>query len=194
MITLIMVSQIKLSQSREEQASLVQQVSELEREVGEVRQHLQEENQRCRLLMDYPFVKQTMGGSGGIPSQKQISANTIRILLLEEQNHELRERAVQSAQTLRLEEGDMFQVGVVGVSYIKACINGSSSTCITPPVMESCRSSIASLPNKPSPHPPFTLQSEYCCFASIVDTGRRIYYIKDGEGLGPRSDRQFISI
>ena len=109
----------------------MQQVSELEREVGEVGQHLQEEKQRCRLLMDYPFVKQTTGGSGGIPSQKQISANTIRILLLEEQNHELRERAVQSAQTLRLEKGDIFQVGIVGVTLIQACINGSSSTCIT---------------------------------------------------------------
>ena len=109
----------------------MQQVSELEREVGEVGQHLQEEKQRCRLLMDYPFVKQTTGGSGGIPSQKQISANTIRILLLEEQNHELRERAVQSAQTLRLEKGDIFQVGIVGVAFRHACINGSSSTCIT---------------------------------------------------------------
>ena len=67
--------------------------------------------------MDYPFAKQATGGSGGIPSQKQISANTIRILLLEEQNHELRERAVQAAQTLRLEEGDMFQVGIVGVAF-----------------------------------------------------------------------------
>lgn len=107
-----MISQIKLSQSKEEQVRLVQQVSELEKEVGEVRQHLQEEKQRCRLLMDYPFAKPATGDSGGIPSQKQISANTIRILLLEERNHELREKAVQAAQTLRLEEGDMFQVRI----------------------------------------------------------------------------------
>lgn len=112
-----MISQSKLSQSKEEQVRLVQQVSELEREISEVRQHLQEEKQRCKLLMDYPFAKQATGGSGGIPSQKQISANTIRILLLEEQNHKLRERAVQAAQTLRLEEGDMFQVGIVGVAF-----------------------------------------------------------------------------
>ncbi len=51
--------------------------------------------------MDYPFVKQTrtdyvehIQSLSTRDSQKQISANTVRILLLEEQNSELRERSV----------------------------------------------------------------------------------------------------
>lgn len=53
--------------------------------------------------MDYPFIKQTAEGYvshidslSGRESQKQISANTIRILLLEEQNSELRHKRMQS--------------------------------------------------------------------------------------------------
>lgn len=51
--------------------------------------------------MDYPFVKQTSAGYidhvqslSTKESQKQVSANTVRILLLEEQNSELREKSV----------------------------------------------------------------------------------------------------
>ncbi len=51
--------------------------------------------------MDYPFVKQTSPGYtdhikslSAKESQKHISANTVRILLLEEQNSELRGKSV----------------------------------------------------------------------------------------------------
>ena len=40
---------------------------------------------------------------------------------------------------------------------------------------------------------PSLLQSEYCCSASITWTQVEEYY-KDGEGLGPRLDLQFVSI
>ena len=51
--------------------------------------------------MDYPFIKQVSGdyhshvaSLTSEDSQKQVSANTIRILLLEEQNSELREKGL----------------------------------------------------------------------------------------------------
>ena len=69
-----------------------------------VQQQLREERQNCRLLMDYPFIKQTnenystrITSLSSKESGRQISANTIRILLLEEQNSELRQKAVEAA-------------------------------------------------------------------------------------------------
>lgn len=54
--------------------------------------------------MDYPFVKQTaqnytfhIDSLSGKESKKQISANTVRILLLEEQNTELRQKNLPSS-------------------------------------------------------------------------------------------------
>lgn len=51
--------------------------------------------------MDYPFIKQVSGdyhahisSLTGRESERQISANTVRILLLEEQNSELREKKI----------------------------------------------------------------------------------------------------
>ena len=51
--------------------------------------------------MDYPFIKQMSGdylahisSLTGRESERQISANTVRILLLEEQNSELREKNI----------------------------------------------------------------------------------------------------
>lgn len=93
----------------------MQQASELEQQVSEVRHQLQEERHKCRLLMDYPFVKQT---TGSVPLQKQISANTVRILLLEEQNADLRDKIVQAAQAQGLEKKDMFQVGKYGAHHV----------------------------------------------------------------------------
>lgn len=59
--------------------------------------------------MDYPFVKQTEEEYGNhvasvIHSQrsrKQITANTIRILLLEEQNSELRNKVIKEAREIK---------------------------------------------------------------------------------------------
>lgn len=62
-----------------------------------------------RLLMDYPFVKQTGEDYGSHvasiiqcqQSRRQITANTIRILLLEEQNSELRHEAIVEAKEIK---------------------------------------------------------------------------------------------
>lgn len=59
--------------------------------------------------MDYPFVKQSSESYSDHvasltrqrESRKQITANTIRILLLEEQNNELRHTAVTEAKELK---------------------------------------------------------------------------------------------
>ena len=80
--------------------------------------------------MDYPFVKQTSEGYvrhirslSARDSQRQISANTVRILLLEEQNSELRERGLREAR----ERGGSSAPGQVGSTYcLSAC--GSEHT------------------------------------------------------------------
>lgn len=71
--------------------------------------------QSFRLLMDYPFVKQVDGdyrahvaSLTGQHCERQISANTIRILLLEEQNTELREKNLP--QTQPNDESQSYQV------------------------------------------------------------------------------------
>ena len=70
-----------------------------------------------RLLMDYPFVKQVSGdylahisSLTSRDSERQISANTVRILLLEEQNTELRGKTNLVPQTMS-NEGQAYQVG-----------------------------------------------------------------------------------
>ena len=108
-------------QSVEDQGRLSELVSNLESQLVKVKGQLEEETHNCRLLMDYPFVKQTsenysthIAGLSGKVTQKQISANTIRILLLEEQNAELREKVVHPRQP---EKKGRFQVGSAPVSY-----------------------------------------------------------------------------
>lgn len=100
----VYLRQGKLAESVEDQRKLSQLISELEEHLDSVRQQLQEERQNCRLLMDYPFIKQTnenysthVTSLSSKESGRQISANTIRILLLEEQNSELRQKVVEAA-------------------------------------------------------------------------------------------------
>lgn len=60
----------------------------------------------CRMLMDYPFKKQTdVNYRDHVTSlvakkqiRQQVTANTIRICLLEEQNDELRHRTMEEAR------------------------------------------------------------------------------------------------
>lgn len=71
-----------------------------------------------RLLMDYPYnVKQTEGHViQRQQSRRQISANTIRILLLEEQNNELRNSTIREVRKIKQRnsesesESDAFKV------------------------------------------------------------------------------------
>ncbi len=62
-----------------------------------------------RLLMDFPFVEQTgLDYKDSIANliqnqqlRQQITANTVRILLLEEQNNELRYKTMRGAEKLK---------------------------------------------------------------------------------------------
>ena len=122
--TLVIITpcmQERLTASLSEQEALSSLVAKLRQEMGVARREVEEERANARLLMDYPFVKQTAEGyhrhvesmlaSGG-ESHRQISANTVRILLLEEQNGELREGIVSSAMQGR-RDGKHFQVLVL---------------------------------------------------------------------------------
>lgn len=71
--------------------------------------------------MDYPFVKQTGEGYESHvasiiqnqQSRRQITANTIRILLLEEQNSELRHEVVKEAEEIKTNsESDISKVTI----------------------------------------------------------------------------------
>lgn len=71
--------------------------SQLEEQVRQLKIQLEAEKERCRLLMEYPYIKPStskdkIGDMTSLESQRQVSANTIRILLLEEQNADLRQQ------------------------------------------------------------------------------------------------------
>lgn len=93
------VQSISATSAREQQC-LHEEVAKLQLQLASLSSELDAEKQKCRLLMDYP--DQSCDGPiqplSGRESQQQISANTIRILLLEEQNSELRETIVQHAR------------------------------------------------------------------------------------------------
>lgn len=80
--------------------------------------------------MDYPFVKQTRERYTNHvtslirsqQSQRQISANTIRILLLEEQNNELRHKTMREMKERSVSEPDTFKVDISFVTTVQ-CIH-----------------------------------------------------------------------
>ena len=80
-----------------EQQCLREELTHLELQLASLSSELEAEKQKCRLLVDYPDNCSTRALSG-CESQKHISANTIRILLLEEQNSELREVMLRHAR------------------------------------------------------------------------------------------------
>lgn len=86
--------------SAREQQCLHEELVKLQLQLASLSSELDAEKHKCRLLIDYP--DQCSGGPkrplSGRESQQQISANTIRILLLEEQNSELRETVSQHAR------------------------------------------------------------------------------------------------
>lgn len=86
--------------SAKEQQCLHEELAKLQLQLASLSSELDAEKQKCRLLIDYP--DKCSGGPtrplSGRESQQQISANTIRILLLEEQNFELRETVSRHAR------------------------------------------------------------------------------------------------
>ena len=88
-------------------------VASLKQELEGAKQEAEREKTNARLLMDYPFVKQTTEGyaehikslTNSGESHRQITANTVRILLLEEQNCELREGVVPVMEAAKVHNG-----------------------------------------------------------------------------------------
>ena len=92
--------QNKLATSAREQQRLGEELTGLELQLTSLSAELEKERENCRLLVTHP--EQGCSPASGRDLQKHISANTIRILLLEEQNSEFRETMTQQA---RLTEG-----------------------------------------------------------------------------------------
>ena len=74
----------------------------MELQLASLSSKLEEEKEKCRLLVDYPDQQSSRPTEqlSGRESQEYISANTIRILLLEEKNTELREKMLQHAKRI----------------------------------------------------------------------------------------------
>ena len=69
----------------------------LEQQLTFLSSELEKERENISLLVAHPEGSST----GGRDLQKHITANTIRILLLEEQNTEMRETMVQQARLIK---------------------------------------------------------------------------------------------
>ncbi len=77
----------------------------VETRLASLSSQLEAEKENCRLLAGHPFIPQGsdsyqtyLASLSSKQSQRQISANTIRILLLEEQNSDLRGKVLQEVR------------------------------------------------------------------------------------------------
>ena len=70
---------------------------ELEQEILAAQERLKKELQKTKLLMEYPFSSVVPKSLSVNQSRDHINANTVRILLLEEQNDKLREQWTPSS-------------------------------------------------------------------------------------------------
>lgn len=87
---------------------LISHSSQLEKQLKQSQSQLEEEREKCHLLADHPMIKPATPGSfsnytaslSSKESQQQVTANTVRILTLEEQNNALRRRMAEQARTM----------------------------------------------------------------------------------------------
>ena len=85
--------QSKLAAAAEQQQKFHEDLTGLELKLASLSSEVESGKEKCRLLVTCPEQSLTKPLSGR-ESRKYISANTIRILLLEEQNSELRKSMV----------------------------------------------------------------------------------------------------
>ena len=92
--------QLKTAESVKQQQCLCEELASVELQLASLSSKLEAEKEKCRLLVDYPDQRTSRPTEqlSGRESQEYISANTIRILLLEERNSELREKMLQHAR------------------------------------------------------------------------------------------------
>ena len=86
------------------QKSLQLTVEALGNQLEDIKVELEQEKEKCLLLMDYPSLNgadpnymEYLNSLEYFESQNHLSANMIRIMLLEDQNKDLRKIAVQDA-------------------------------------------------------------------------------------------------
>lgn len=134
--------QSKDVQSAVEHQHLTSVVFALEEQVKELMRQVETEKEKCHLLMEYPYIKpaaskDAIGAMTPLESQRQVSANTIRILLLEEQNSELRQ---QQAASLKRETGPSHHQSTVSEPIFR--VKGQSYCIPVPqlvrPLQQSC--------------------------------------------------------
>lgn len=80
-----------LEKSNQENQSLKIECQQLHEDAKFKREELKEEKNKARLLMEYPFSSRINKILSLSESRDHIDANSVRILLLEEQNKEIRE-------------------------------------------------------------------------------------------------------
>ena len=86
------------------QKSLQLTVEALGNQLEDIKMELEQEKEKCLLLMDYPSLNgadpnylEYLNSLDYFELQNHLSANMIRIMLLEDQNKDLRKIAVQDA-------------------------------------------------------------------------------------------------
>ena len=95
-VSVCMCVQERSVESAREQERLSEELAGLEVQVTSLSAELERERENCRLLVTRPELISVTGSSRDL--QEHISANTIRILVLEEQNSELRESVLEHAK------------------------------------------------------------------------------------------------
>ena len=100
----LLCQQQRASESFMTQKSLQLTVEALGNQLEDIKIELEQEKEKCLLLMDYPSLNgadpnywEYIGSLDYYQSQNHLSANTIRIMLLEDQNKDLRKIAEQDA-------------------------------------------------------------------------------------------------
>lgn len=80
-----------LEHSNKENLTVRQECHQLQEVMKETQVQLKEEMDKNHLLMEYPFKPTVDQSLTFIQSRRHINANSVRILLLEEQNEEIRQ-------------------------------------------------------------------------------------------------------
>ena len=115
------------------QKSLQLTVEALGNQLEDIKLELEQEKEKCLLLMDYPSLNgadpnymEYLSSLDYFQSQNHLSANMIRIMLLEDQNKDLRKIAVQDAA-----EGEgSFKVSRLPTGYSLNYFIGAGFCCL----------------------------------------------------------------
>ena len=100
--------QAELAAAHKEKEELFSYSSHLENQLKNSQSQLKEEKEKCHLLVNNPMIKSSPHDTfsnyamslSSKESQLQVSANTVRILTLEEQNNQLRRKMIEQVGSM----------------------------------------------------------------------------------------------